>query len=53
MRDDLADIFTTRTGLGDQVMVDFKAQQADDGEPVLRQQVIDGVDRARGGILNG
>lgn len=40
-------------GLDEQVVVDLEAQRAHDMEVELGEQVVDGVDRAGGGVLDG
>lgn len=40
-------------GLDEQVVVDLEAQRAHDVEVELGEQVVDSVDRAGGGVLDG
>ena len=50
---DLAYVRELGTGFDEQVVIDLEAQRAHDMEVELCEQVVDGVDRAGGGILDG
>ena len=50
---DLAYVLEFGAGFDEQVVVDLEAQRAHDVEVELREQVVDRVDRARGGIFDG
>ena len=50
---DLAYVRELGAGLDEQVVVDLEAKRAHDVEVELGEQVVDGVDRAGGGVLDG
>lgn len=50
---DLAHVGELGAGLDEQVVVDLEAQRAHDVEVELGEQVVDRVDRARRGVLDG
>ena len=50
---DLVHVRKLGAGLDEQVVVDFEAQRAHDMEVELGEQVVDGVNRAGGGVLDG
>ena len=50
---DLAHVCELGAGLDEQVMIDLEAQRAHDVEVELGEQVVDGVDRAGGGVFDG
>ncbi len=50
---DLAYVRELGAGLDEQVVVDLEAQRAHDMEVELGEQVVDGVDRAGSGVLDG
>ena len=50
---DLVHVRKLGAGLDKQVVVDFEAKRAHDVEVELGEQVVDGVDRAGGGVLDG
>ena len=50
---DLAYVRELGAGLDEQVVVDLKAQRTHDVEVELGEQVVDGVDRAGGGVFDG
>ena len=50
---DLTNILQLGAGLDEQVVVDLEAKRAHDVEVELREQVVDRVDRARGGVFDG
>ena len=50
---DLAHVLQLGSGLDEQVVVDLETQRAHDMEVELGEQVVDSVDRAGGGVLDG
>ena len=50
---DLAHVGELGAGLDEQVVIDLEAQRTHDIEVELGEQVVDGVDRAGGGVLDG
>ena len=50
---DLAYVRELGAGLDEQAVVDLEAKRAHDVEVELGEQVVDGVDRAGGGVLDG
>ena len=50
---DLVHVLELGAGLDEQVVVDLEAQRAHDMEVELGEQVVDSVDRAGGGVLDG
>lgn len=50
---DLTNILQLGAGLDEQVVVDLEAQRPHNVEVELREQVVDRVDRARGGVFDG
>ena len=50
---DLAHVLELGAGFDEQVVVDLEAQRAHDVEIELGEQVVDGVDRASGGVFDG
>ncbi len=50
---DLAHVGELGAGFDEQVVVDLEAQRAHDMEVELCEQVVDGVDRAGGGVFDG
>ena len=50
---DLAHVGELGAGLDEQVVVDLEAKRAHDVEVELGEQVVDGVDRAGGGVFDG
>ena len=50
---DLAYVRELGAGLDEQVVIDLEAQRAHDMEVELCEQVVDGVNRAGGGVLDG
>ena len=50
---DLAHVGELGAGFDEQVVVDLESQRAHDVEVELGEQVVDGVDRASGGVLDG
>ena len=50
---DLAHVLQLDAGFDQQVVVDLEAQRAHDVEVELGEQVVDGVDRASGGVFDG
>ena len=50
---DLAYVCELGAGLDEQVVIDLEAQRTHDVEVELGKQVVDGVDRAGGGVLDG
>ena len=50
---DLTNILQLGAGLDEQVVVDLEAQRAHNVEVELREQIVDRVDRTRGGVFDG
>ena len=50
---DLAHVGELGAGFDEQVVVDLEAQRAHDMEVELGEQVVDSIDRASGGVLDG